>query len=489
MRITMWILACVLAPGVFGQELSGRWTGVVHESAGRFKADSAVDVEILRSSQGWSLIDHDRQRSSGASVPLQVHDRSFEATYTGLWPTQVRLTGQLAADGQTLEVVVAGIGMTGNEQQHATLRHEDPDARRFAAPRVDNSGARVSGYSYRAPRQTTDGIPVSTAQQEGINPASLEAMVESILAETGAHDARQTEGVLILRHGKLVFEEYFWGQTADNPHIISSCTKSLTSILTGMAVAATRLRPDSAVVAYLPEQRDSAWSHAKEPITVRNVLSMSSGTAWDDTVKGPANPSWLLLQARDVPAYMLSRPIIHPPGKIYNYDNGLPALMGDVVARVTQEPYERFAERVLFGPLGVTNYRWTIMPDDKPLAAGGFFMRPRDMAKIGLLMSARGRWQGRQIVPSQWVAESTQQQSAADQYPYGYYWHLTNEKHRHVKNVDGYMALGQGGQIIAVFPKADLIVVTTSQNWAMPGLTAMPFSLFDDFILPAVRPE
>jgi CubicO group peptidase (beta-lactamase class C family) len=184
---------------------------------------------------------------------------------------------------------------------------------------------------------------------------------------------------------------------------------------------------------------------------------------------------------------MLSRPVVHAPGSVYNYDNGLPALMGNLVARATGEPFERFAERTLFGPLGVTNYRWTLMPDGTPLAAGGFFLRPRDMAKIGLLMLNQGRWQGRQIVSSKWVTESTQQQSAPDQYPYGYYWHLTNGKHRHVKNVDGYMALGQGGQIIAVFPALDLVVVTTSQNWSMPGLTAMPYSLFDDFILPAIQ--
>ena len=467
-------------------DLPGHWTGVAHDSAGGFHADSLVDFEIRNASVGLELVDHDRARNMAAPVALTVRGRTFRAQYTGLWPNPVQVSGRLAADGRSLEVLLTHIGMTGKESQHATLHQADTAARSFEAPRVDGQGARVLDYVYAPPQPANDGIPVASASQEGIDPTPLAALVKSILAQTGVRERAQTEGVLVLRHGKLVFEEYFWGQSAGNPHIISSCTKSVTSILTGIAADQGQLRVDDPVVTYFPAQRDSLWGRARQPITVRNVLSMSAGTAWDDSVTGPANPSWQLLESHDVPAYVLSRPMVHPPGSFYNYDNGLPTLMGFVVARVTREPYERFAERTLFAPLGISNYRWTLNPDGTPLAAGGLYLRPRDMAKIGLLMLDRGRWQGHQILSSAWVAESTQQQTAADQYPYGYYWHLTNAKHRHVKNVDGYMALGQGGQVIAVFPSLQLVVVITSQNWAMRGPTSMPFSLMDDFILPAV---
>ena len=470
-------------------DLVGRWTGVAHESHGRFHADSLVDIEIREAPSGAVLIEHDRLRSPGVPVVMSVEGRAFQATYTSIWPTAVEVRGTLSPDGKTVEVSVTGIGMTGNESQHATLHQADGAARAFLSPRLDRSGAPAHDYTYAAPQALNDGMAVSSAEKEGVNAQRLEQLVDSILAESGDRTGRQTEGVLLLRHGKLVFEEYFWGQSAGNPHIISSCTKSLTSILTGIAADHGRLSTAAPIASFFPDQANSVWAHAKDPITVRNVLSMSSGTAWDDSVKGAQNPSQMLLKARDVPAFMLDRPVIHPPGADYNYDNGLPALIGDVLAKVTQEPLQKFADRVLFAPLGIANYSWTRMPDGKPLAAGGFYMLPRDMAKIGLLMLNDGRFKGRQVVSSRWVAEATQQQSAPDQYPYGYYWHLTNAKHRHVKDADGYFALGQGGQVIGVFPALDLVVVVTSQNWAMPGLSSMPFGLFDEFILPAVSPS
>jgi CubicO group peptidase (beta-lactamase class C family) len=487
--IALWVPAAGAAASPVPHELLGSWMGVAHDSDGRFHADSPVDMEIREAPDGAVLIDHDRARSQSDPVSVTVDGRAFHAQYTGLWPTPVQVSGRLSADGQTVEVTLAGIGMTGKESQRATLRHSDAAARAFQSPRLDPSGARAQDYTYAAPRARSDGIPVSTAEKEGVNPKLLEQLAKSILAESGARHTRQTDGVLVLRHGKLVFEEYFWGQSADNPHIISSCTKSVTSMLAGIAADQGHLATKTPIVSFFPEKHDSLWARSKEPITVQNVLSMSSGTAWDDRVKGPENPSWMLLEAEDVPAFMLNRPVIHPPGSVYNYDNGLPALMGDVLARATGEPFEKFAERALFAPLGIANYRWTRMPSGAPLAAGGLYLRPRDMAKLGLLMLDDGRWKGRQIVSSRWVAESTHQQTATDQYPYGYYWHLTNAKHRHVKDADGYLALGQGGQIIGVFPALELVVVVTSQNWAMPGLTSLPFGLFDDFIIPAVSPS
>lgn len=489
-RLIVLLLGCYpLSPtagAAAAPEWLGRWSGVVHDSAGRFHADSLMDLEIRESAAGLVLIDHDRQRGTGELAALTVRDRTFEAQYAGLWTAQVKVSGRLATDGQTLEVLITGTGMTGTEQQRATLHHADPDARRFESPRVQAGGKRVLDYAYQPPQHNEEDIPVTTAPEEGVNPGLLEGMVRSILAETGGRETRQTEGVLILRHGKLIFEEYFWGQTAENPHIISSCTKSVTAILAGIAVESGRLRTDAPVTSYFPEQRDSPWRQAAKPITVRDVLSMTSGTAFDDSIAGAANPSAQMLHTRDVTTYMFSRPVIHPAGTVYNYDNGLPALVGNLLARVNQEPLDRFAERTLFGPLGVTNYRWVIMPEGAPLGAGGMYLRPRDMAKVGLLMLDQGRWRGRQLVSRQWVKESTRQQTVADQYPYGYYWHLNNEKLRHVKNADGFMAIGQGGQIIAIFPALDLVVVVTSQNWAPLGWTQFPTALFDDFILPAV---
>jgi CubicO group peptidase (beta-lactamase class C family) len=476
------------------QQWTGRWIGVANDSSGQFHGVSGIDIEIRTGDAGLELKDHDRQRGNTVPAAMTVHERKFSASYHGLWPTPIEASGTLAADGNTIDLEISGDGMTGLDTHHVTLRREDARPLRgdlrvhaFLAPRVDADARRVLDYRYVAPASRRDGLPVSNAAAVGIDPARLEAMVRSILTETGHREDPQTESVLILRHGKLVFEEYFWGQSADNPHIISSCTKSVTSIIAGVAADHDRLKVDAPVVSYVSHPEDTRWGREAYPITIRNILAMSSGTVWDDRVAGKDNPSAQLLLQTDVVHYVMGKEAVHPPGTFYNYDNGLPTLVGVIVARAMGKTYDQLADEVLFTPLGITNYRWTRLHDGSPLAAGGFYMQSRDMAKIGQLMLNGGRWDGKQVLSAAWVRESTSQQTASGQYPYGYYWHLTNSQHRHVNGADGFMALGQGGQIIAVFPSLDMVVVTTSQNWQGSGLQAMPFHMFDDYILPSVK--
>ena len=112
-------------------------------------------------------------------------------------------------------------------------------------------------------------------------------------------------------------------------------------------------------------------------------------------------------------------------------------------------------------------------------------MLPRDMVKIGQLMLQGGLWKANRVVSAEWVREATRQRTAG-QYPYGFYWHLTQRAAFGVQGADGFMGLGQGGQVIAVFPGLDMVVVVTSQNWLSRGLSYYG-RLFDQFVLPAAR--
>ena len=469
------------------QQWVGVWTGVNEQTEGRFHARSLVDFRISAGPTGLEFQDLDRMRGSSAPVKMTVQGQQFSAEYFGLWPTSIHVAGTLAAGGKSLDVTISGDGMTGLETRHAILSHDDQKARAFLAPLIDAAGARVTSYRYRPPVSRPDGIAVASAKAEGIDTKPLEQMVASILQETGVREEVQTESVLIQRHGKLVFEQYFWGQSGDNPHVISSVTKSVTSILTGIAFDRGGIQLDAPVTSYIADPQSTVWGQKGYAITLRNILSMSSGTVWDDRVAGANNPSAQLLVTPDITRYVMGSAQIHPPGTFYNYDNGLPALTGILVARKVGEPFDRFADTNLFGPLGISNYRWTRVREGGVLAAGGFYMLPRDMVKIGQLMLQGGLWNGRRVVSAEWVREATRQQTAAGQYPYGFYWHLTNAQQRHVQGEDGFMGLGQGGQVIAVFPGLDMVVVVTSQNWLSRELQAMPFGLFDRFVLPAAR--
>ena len=182
----------------------------------------------------------------------------------------------------------------------------------------------------------------------------------------------------------------------------------------------------------------------------------------------------------DMVAFMLSQELVHPPGMTYAYDNGLPILAGQLVAETTGQAFDSFVNEHLFAPLGINNVRWTYIADGSPNAAGGFFMTPHDMSRFGQMMLQQGEWGGRQIVSKAWVEASSQQQTAKGDYPYGFYWHLNRGEKRRFEGADGYMAVGALGQLIAVVPEHDLVVVVTSTN-------TKPWTLLNDFIIPSLN--
>lgn len=160
--------------------------------------------------------------------------------------------------------------------------------------------------------------------------------------------------------------------------------------------------------------------------------------------------------------------------------------MGALLTRAIEEPLDIFAERRLFAPMGIRNYRWTMMRQGLPLAAGGFYMTPRDMAKIGQMMLDGGVWQGRRILSQAWVRQATGQQTPAGGYPYGFYWHLNATRVR-MPRYEAFMALGQGGQSIVVIPEKRTVIVTTSADWRLRRDEGDPFTeLTTRHILPAL---
>lgn len=466
---------------------TGHWTGTATDTGAHSRIELPVDLTLADGPDGLTLRDADRMRGNAEPVQVAVDGDSFSARYTGLWPTPITVTGTLSDDGKTLSISMSGDGMTGLETHAAVLRRDAPAAARWFAPRIGAGGKRIGEYRYRQPMPHADGIAVASPEDVGLDRAPLEAMVNAILAQSGAHDHAQTESVLVMRHGRLVLEEYFWGQSAANPHMVSSVTKSVSSILVGTAYDAGRLDPDRQVASYFPDRTDAAWVTGNAPVTVRQMLAMSSGGDFDLTPGGPNSGD--LLTTDDVVGLALGVPLVKPAGSSFHYDNSLPSLAGPLAARLMGQPLVDLAQDRLFAPLGIRNYRWTMLPEGTPLAAGGLYLRPRDMLKIGQMMLDGGTWNGHRIVSRRWIDESVRKQTAPGEYAYGFYWHLNDPADPHIAGWHGYMALGQGGQIIAVDPERDMTVVITSANWAKlaDGQEAMePEKLIERFVVPAM---
>ncbi len=499
--LVLWLVVCVPArANEMDQALSvskwqenpiGRWYGLVHHQEGRFSRYFPVDIEIVRRDGRLFLIDHERGRAGQPPLAISMDAHGAKAVFPATPAGATSITIKPDGPGR-LDYKIDKAGPLALNHFSATLSRDPAQTAAFRAPRLDSDGNRVTSYSYRVPAARPDGFPTASAASQGVNEDRLEELVHAILQQDGDVNGPQVESILIVRNGKLILEEYFWGQWADNPHEISSCTKSLTAMITGAAWDRGLVDLEKFVTDYFPDYTDSLWAKERYPITVRHILAMDSGTQWDDT-SSAGRPSLLLLASRDIADYMLNMPLVATPGTRYNYDNGLPALQGLLIERATGEALDAFADRTVLRPLGITNYSWVKTHDHgRPLAAGGFIMRPLDAAKLGQVMLDDGMWRGKRILSSAWVKHSTVQQTSSDDYPYSFYWHLTNEKHRHIEKIDGYSAMGQGGQFIMILPGQRTVIVINSAAWRMLALSrdkGTPLGLISAYIVPALLNE
>jgi CubicO group peptidase (beta-lactamase class C family) len=288
--------------------------------------------------------------------------------------------------------------------------------------------------------------------------------------------------VIVVQHGKTLAEWYFEGADErrgnaigvvkfrpETIHDVRSVTKSIVSILFGIAQAQGAVKNiDTPALDYFPEYKD-LWTLDRRKITLRHLLSMTSGLHWDENTYSYTdrrNSETAMDHAPDRLRYVLEQAIDSAPGTKFRYSGGDVALIGAVIGRATHMPLDQFAKRALFGPIGITHVEW--LKDNKgvPYAASGLRLAPRDMVKIGQLMAHNGKDGARQIVPEAWVKASTTPQALVEKdescgFHYGYFWWLVPHCEAS-KDPGWFSAIGNGGQRIFVVPERDLVIVVTA---------------------------
>jgi CubicO group peptidase (beta-lactamase class C family) len=351
------------------------------------------------------------------------------------------------------------------------------------------------------PAALDDGWVAASPDSVGVD----SAMLCGIAARLKTTDAN-VHAVVIVRHGKLVFEQYFAGyderwdvsgqydHDATTRHDMRSASKSVISLLIGIAIDRKLIAGvDEPVVKFFPE-----FSALKTPgwdgITLRHLLTMSSGIKWNENLAwtDPGNDEPHLGADADPLRYILEKPIAAPPDTIWAYNGGGTDLLGNIIERVSGKPLEAFAREALFQPLGITDWEWKTYPTNGKIAAAiGLRLRPRDAAKLGLLVLNRGVWEGRQIVPAAWIAQSTTPRFQAigyfgDLFFYGYQWWLGRTLSG-AKEVTWVAAMGQGGQRIFVVPELDLVVMMTSGLYFSGRQGHAEIDILSNFVIPSLR--
>jgi CubicO group peptidase (beta-lactamase class C family) len=286
--------------------------------------------------------------------------------------------------------------------------------------------------------------------------------------------------------------------TRNDLHGVMSVTKSFASTLIGIAIDKGDIKgTDEDLLAFFPEYKKELSADNKGAIKLRDVLSMSSGFDWDETTTDytdPRNPAFRMYTAEDIIGYLFARPVKDPPGKTFVYNTGLATLLGTMIERRSGLKFNEFAQKYLFGPLGISTYELSYIDKARkiPASGSGLHIRPRDMAKLGYLFLRKGEWKGKQIVSAAWVEEATREHvKVAPQVltGYGYQWWLDRFEIGG-KTIEGYAALGYGGQGIYVFPALDAVIVFTAGNYTHAVGIPISLSIPNSYILPAmIKPE
>src|SRR5215469_6718605 len=242
----------------------------------------------------------------------------------------------------------------------------------------------------------------STAEEEGMDSKELAKLVDWGTAH-GFHC------LLVVRHGKIVAEVYYSPDNygPGNVHPVYSVTKSVIGTLTAIAWKDGVLDSlNHRVLDFFDRRIVANIDPRKEAITVQNLLDMTSGLAWTEQLGGitpPIETDSQLDNSPDWVKFILDRSMSSTPGAVFNYDSGNPHLLSAILTKLTGISALNYAKAKLFGPLGIGDVSWTYDPQGIPNGGWGLYLQPRDMAKIGYLYLQNGMWEGKQVLPPEWV--------------------------------------------------------------------------------------
>jgi CubicO group peptidase (beta-lactamase class C family) len=338
--------------------------------------------------------------------------------------------------------------------------------------------------------------PIAEPSEVGLDAAPLNALTTRIRSnpETNIHS------ILIVKDGQLVTEEYFTGHDQDwgtdlgvvefhreLRHDLRSVSKSLTSVLVGIAISEAKIPGVEANAHELFPEHLEQMAPDKRSITLHHILTMSAGLDWFEPsdYTNPGNDEIRLINSPDPVAFTLGRSLSSTPGDSFQYNGGLPTLLGYLLETAYGMQGDEILEQKLLAPLGIQGFDFRANSSGLLAYASGIRLRPRDMAKIGLLYLNGGSWNGQQIVPEAWVEASLKPHLESSWTAgYGYQWWIARfespETSMWVPS-----AVGNGGQRIFILRPLDMVVVITAGNYNQSDIPLSGMTILSESIFPA----
>jgi CubicO group peptidase (beta-lactamase class C family) len=290
------------------------------------------------------------------------------------------------------------------------------------------------------------------------------------------------DSVLVIKDGYLLVEEYLnEDYSVTDLHSVFSVTKSVSSALIGIAIDEGYIKGVDQKILEFFENVLVLNKAEKENITIEHLLTHTSGIYWRESQLPYSSPDNSFSKLSDSPnwvEFILNETLEYEPGTVQNYNSGDSHLLSAILTNATGKSTLEYATEHLFDPLGIKKLQWQTDPQGINTGGSGLLLRPRGMAKFGFLYLNNGTWDDSQLVPKEWVINSTKNPVEIDEWAsYGYQWWVYPQ-------VNSYLALGYGGQIIWLTPEYDLEIVFTSSlfdgEWPIATLAV-------DYIIKAIE--
>jgi CubicO group peptidase (beta-lactamase class C family) len=459
---TLALLFTLLSPNLHGQTPSP-----LSDYQGTYTDSPGQTLEIVAGDQLFAVQD-------GAKYKLRLSKADEFTTLTG-----EKIPFLRDANGK-----VTGYQQDGHFHPRISLAIT-PESAALAHPWPQGK-ADPTAYHYHPPANLHDGIAVASITHSDLGEATADTIVHAILDGT----YQDVHSILLYQHGHLVMEEYFYGYSANRQHQLRSATQSVVSALAGIAIDRGALT--SVNEPLLPHMSYTTYANPdprKSAMTLGNFLSMSSGLDCNDHSSTSPGRETVIDDQPDWVKATLDLSMIDNPGSKGYYCSGGVAVVGRMTENATHMRLPDFAQKNLFGPLGIarTHWTWNYNLTNANKEYSQIHLRPRDMLKLGILFADGGKWKGHQVISSSWVQASLATQSQVDGTDYGYFWwrpYLNVQTPTGPQQITMSAAQGNGGQKIYILPQYDFVAVFTAGDYNSNG--APPNKIMTKIILPAL---
>lgn len=304
-------------------------------------------------------------------------------------------------------------------------------------------------------------LPRVDPQNQNVDIAYVNQFLEEINKEN-----MELHSLMILRNGKVVYEQWFGDNSARIPHVMNSVSKTFTATAVGFAVSEGLLSVTDKVISFFPDQLPATVGDNLKEMKVKDLLTMTAGSDEKKIrlIQKDSTKSW-------VEAF-LAVPVVHKPGTVYEYSSLSTYMLSAIIQKLTSEKLVDYLAPRLFVPLGITGVRWVESPEGITFGGSGLYVRTEDMAKLGQLFLQKGKWGGKQILPASWIEEASSYQVASfpsgtnaenitpeikeGDWIRGYGYQMWRCRH------NAYRADGARGQFIIILPDKEGVIVTTA---------------------------